>query len=59
MYQLVVKVFADGVTTESRAKLFERMVPVPSGIAVDFEGLRKALHFLYGTRVVVVFEFHP
>lgn len=59
MFTLVVKVFADGVSIESRRSLFERIVSVPNSVAVDYDGIRKTLQFLYGTKTIIVFEWRP
>lgn len=59
MFTLVVKIFADGVPTENRKTLFERIVSVSNSVSVDYDGIRKTLQFLYGTKTIIVFELRP
>lgn len=58
MLTIIVKVYAENVDPSSRARLFERQVSVPSGVSIDWDGIRRALTFLYGSKTYVVFEIH-
>ena len=58
MLTIIIKVFAENVDPDSRARLFERRISVPSGVVVDYEGLRRSLAFMFGSKTYVVFEIH-
>jgi len=59
MFTLFVKVFAAPVCMENRKTLFEREVSVPDSLSIDYDGIRKTLQFLYGSKVIIVFELWP
>lgn len=59
MQTLIIKVYAENVDPMSRARLFERQISISSSVTVDYAGLEKAMRFLFGTRIVVIFELHP
>lgn len=58
MLTIIVKVYAENVDPSSRARLFERRISVPSGVSIDWDGIRRTLTFLYGSKTYVVFEIH-
>lgn len=59
MFTLIVKVYAAAVCMENRKSLFERQLSVPDSLSVDYDGIKKTLHFLFGSKTIIVFELWP
>ena len=59
MFTLFVKVYAAEICIQNRKTLFEREIHVPDSVAVDYDGIRKSLHFLFGSKVIIIFEWWP
>lgn len=59
MFLLVVKIFAAPEPMRSNRPLYERHIQVNDSVEIDYGGLMKTFRFLYGLKVIIVFECHP
>lgn len=59
MFLLVVKIFASPEPMRNNRPLYERQIQVSNSVGIDYDGLMKSFRFLYGLKVIIVFECHP
>lgn len=56
MYRLVLKVFLDMNTFSQGKRVLERDIVIPKEVTVNFPGIIRTMHLLYGEKAVVSFN---